>query len=261
MTENIFDERFELNESAKTHIIYNEHIIRYEFAKEFVQDKTVLEIASGSGYGSNMFIEAGAKKVIAMDIDEFAVKKAQEKYKNNNLIFRIGDAEKIDLPDNSVDTLVSFETIEHLKNPGKFLCEAKRVLKGGGVVLISTPNIAVSKNKNPYHIFEYSYDEFKNALQKQFSFVKILNQSNSIASVIELNQERNNIYKSSESKPLFFVAVCSNEKKNLPEKNFMSLNGVALENVYNNPGLKLVNGIYSLVVKIPGMKRVLGLFR
>lgn len=260
MKESIFDERFELNDSAKNNIIYNEHLIRYEFAKEFVKERTVLEIACGTGYGSNMLVEAGAKNVIAMDIDENAIRKASEEYKKENLQFKIGDAESIDLADNSVDVLVSFETIEHLKNPEKFLSEAKRVLKPNGIIIVSTPNFFVSKNKNPYHIFEYTEAQFKAVLYKQFAFVKILNQSNAISSVINLDSKRNLIYQSSVPTASFFVAICSDNETVLPEKNFVGMNALALENLYNNPGFKLVNRVYGVVVRIPGVKKILKIF-
>ena len=37
----------------------------------------------------------------------------------------------------------------------------------------------------------------------------------------------------------------------LPKRKFFSINEAALENLYNNPGMRMVNAIYSLLVKIP----------
>jgi 2-polyprenyl-3-methyl-5-hydroxy-6-metoxy-1,4-benzoquinol methylase len=255
---NTFDERFELTASANGHIIYDEHVIRYELACTLIKDKSVLEIASGSGYGSNMLASSGAKKVLAMDIDAQAIERAKGKYRKENLEFRQGNAEKIDLPDSSVDMIISFETIEHLEHPEKFLSSAKRILKSGGIALVSTPNWEVSQNKNPFHVKEYTEKEFTDLLKKYFQNIKILKQRNAMASVIGDDQNETEVLKNINTPAQFFVAICSDaEVDGLVDKNFVSLNGLALENIYNNPGLRLVNMIYSVVVRVPGVKRIL----
>ncbi len=259
---NTFDERFELEDAASGHIIYDEHIIRYALACTLIKEKEVLEIACGSGYGSNMLARAGAKKVLAMDIDAQAVNKAKGKYQKENLEFRQGNAEKIELADASVDTIVSFETIEHLGNPEKFLSEAKRILRTDGVALISTPNYEVSKNKNPFHIKEYTEKEFAQLLKKYFKNIKILKQRNALASIIEDGGDENVVIKNINTPALYFVAICSDgEVGNLVDKNFVSLNGKALENVYGNPGFRLVNFVYSVAVRVPGVRKILAKIR
>ena len=80
---NTFDERLVPDDSAKQHIIYDEHLIRYELAKEFVKDKTVLDIACGSGYGTKILAEAGAREVEGIDISEEAIISARKNYENN----------------------------------------------------------------------------------------------------------------------------------------------------------------------------------
>src|SRR5687768_16718077 len=91
-----------------------EHLHRYHSVIPFVQNKTVLDIACGEGYGTAL-IGKYAKKVYAVDIDESCVKWAQEHYTatNNKLEFKKGSVDQIPLPDNTVDVIISFETIEH----------------------------------------------------------------------------------------------------------------------------------------------------
>src|SRR5206468_782073 len=63
---------------------------------------------------------------------------ARQKY---GIDARCGSAESIPLPDASVDVAVSFETIEHIVNPARFVREAKRVLaRTSGIFIVSTPN-------------------------------------------------------------------------------------------------------------------------
>ena len=60
--------------------------------------------------------------------------------KTDNILFSIGNAEKLPFQDSYFDIVICGEVIEHLKQPENCLKEIKRVLKNGGVSLISTPN-------------------------------------------------------------------------------------------------------------------------
>ncbi len=63
------------------------------------------------------------------------------------------------LEDNSFDTVVSFQVIEHIKDDLGFLNEINRVLRPGGLAVISTPNIKWTLTRNPWHIREYTVEE------------------------------------------------------------------------------------------------------
>jgi len=262
---NIFDERLVLGDNIKNYIIYNEHLIRYEIAKQFVKDKKVIDIACGSGYGSFILAKAGAEKVIGADVDAKAVDNANKKYKNNNIKFVVDDAENIKQDDNAFDILVSFETIEHLQNPNKFLSEAKRVVKQDGLAIISTPNKKVSKEKNPFHIKEFDYSEFKDIIKKYFNYYYILEQSNGISSyVVDANNDNKKSQKSisaitNQKDPIYFIALCSQNKINykLSPAIYSSVNTTALQNLYNNPVLKISDKIYSAIIKVPFIKKLL----
>src|ERR1700722_8417852 len=106
-------------ESADT-LTFWEHIYRYGFALHYVPGKRVLDIACGEGYGAASLQKAGAAQVIGVDVSESACSHARGKY---GIDARVGSAEKIPLPDKSVDVVVSFETIEHVRDPGRFLDE------------------------------------------------------------------------------------------------------------------------------------------
>jgi len=143
--------------------VYLWHIGRYIFALKFISsDDLVLDIACGTGYGSYLLAKKGAKKVIGVDISKDAVNYAKTRYKSNNLKFLVGDATNMPINSSEIDVLVSFETIEHLKNPDEFLMECKRVLKDSGTLVLSTPNKYASLKKhveNPYHVNELFIEE------------------------------------------------------------------------------------------------------
>ncbi len=62
----------------------------------------------------------------------------------------------VDFRDNSFDTIVSFQVIEHIENDKLFLQEIYRMLKPGGKAIISTPNITHTLSRNPWHVREYT---------------------------------------------------------------------------------------------------------
>ncbi len=104
-----------------------------------------------------------------MDVSEATCIHAREKY---GLDARLGNAEQIPLPDNSVDVIVSFETIEHVPDPDRFLDECVRVLAPRGRLVISTPDKEVYTGRlgarNRYHCSEMTEEEFASALRARF---------------------------------------------------------------------------------------------
>lgn len=153
------------------------HLKRYEFAARFCKGKVILDAACGVGYGSGYLADI-AKEVVGLDISVEAVSYAQEHYQKENTRFRLMDVCNLDFPERYFDIVCSFETLEHLDNPLKFLTEVKRVLKEGGILIISTPHArrTVIKPENPYHKVEFSRNDFNDALGKYFSEVEILGQ-------------------------------------------------------------------------------------
>ena len=57
-------------------------------------------------------------------------------------LFSISDAAQLDLEDNSVDTILSFETLEHLQNPEQALKEYYRVCRKN--IIITVPNCQIT---------------------------------------------------------------------------------------------------------------------
>lgn len=152
---------------------------RYAIAKSYVKNKTVLDIAFGEGYGSNLLREE-ANYVYGVDIDSETIERAKLKYKKNNLSFQQGTTSSIPLEDNSIDVVISFETIEHHDEHIEMMSEIKRVLKPDGIVIISKPDkyyySDIRNFKNEFHIKELYKDEFKNLVSENFSNVQFLTQ-------------------------------------------------------------------------------------
>lgn len=161
--------------------LVHQHVARYEFAKAFVCGKRVLDVACGSGYGTSMLKQAGATYVLGVDVSESAVEYARDHYSKDNVNFAVGTAENLSSYE-KFDAVISFETIEHLEHPEVFLAEIARVLSPGGILMISTPvrehGTLRDKPKNPYHIREWSRDEFQGLLREYFQVVDVYGQYN-----------------------------------------------------------------------------------
>lgn len=160
---------------------WGEHDQRYvEALKHIDENFTVLDIACGNGFGTYKLFNQARNLVIGGDINDDALHYCRDKYqrylKKDVFDFRKLDATALDFGDNTFDAIVSFETIEHIKDYNKVITEFKRVLKSGGILLLSTPNISISSPDgiivNPYHVKEFTYDELK-VLLSSFSTCSI----------------------------------------------------------------------------------------
>ena len=156
-----------------------EHRHRYAVALECARDRDVLDIACGEGYGSSL-VAAVARKVIGVDIDDVSIRHAASRYPAPNLSFRVGSATAIPLDDRSIDVVVSFETLEHLREQREMLSECVRVLRPDGRLLISSPNKLVYSDArgvvNPYHVRELYFDEFRDLLAEFFPEIRLYGQ-------------------------------------------------------------------------------------
>jgi len=160
--------------------IYKEHVARYNFASKYIESKKVLDIACGSGYGSEILLEKGAKYVIGCDISEEAINYGKKHYQKENMEFITNDIKKLDFSDEEFDCIVSFETLEHVKDQEKVMTELKRVLKKGGTLIISTPNLESRDNEeeeaNSFHEKELTVKEFKKIVEKFFPKFELFSQ-------------------------------------------------------------------------------------
>ena len=151
-----------------------EHMHRYLIARELSHGKRVLDIASGEGYGSAM-LAAVAEHVFGVDIAASAIADASTRYALPNIEFRTGSCDAIPLPDSSVDVVVSFETIEHIERHNEMMREVRRVMRPGGLLIISSPDrreySGVLGNRNHFHVRELDRDEFERLLRSHFSHV------------------------------------------------------------------------------------------
>lgn len=197
-----------------------EHLDRYRFASQFVEGKTVLDAACGTGYGSAMLSQK-AKSVVGIDIDDETIQFASSQYGNENINFCTASVTNIPANKHEFDIVVSFETIEHIdgESQGLFLREVLRTLKPDGLFVVSTPNheIYAKRGNNEFHKHELSFFEFKNLLELRFGYVKFFTQKWEICNVVvpESTDPVNAANGLPAQQAEYLIAICSNAE--LPE--------------------------------------------
>jgi len=160
-----------------------EHFQRYKFFESYYANKSVLDAACGTGYGSHFIAQSQAKSVLGIDISDEAIAFCNGHYKAANLQYRKFDCSKVnELPEKS-ELAISFETIEHLHDPEAFIKNMRDALVKGGTFICSTPNKDRSHGAgghNPYHPSELEWEEFKVIFEKYFSIEAVYHQSETV---------------------------------------------------------------------------------
>ena len=160
--------------------LWAEHIARYALACHYTNGARVLDIGCGTGYGTAE-LAGEAKLAAGIDVSREAVQYAREHYPQSRFLQASADA--LPFAGDSFDLVTAFEVIEHLPDFRRLLAESRRVLRPGGLFLVSTPNTlyySESRAKdgpNPFHTHEFEYQEFREALLEVFPGITILLQN------------------------------------------------------------------------------------
>jgi ubiquinone/menaquinone biosynthesis C-methylase UbiE len=139
--ENIMTDFVEVTELAGDEVS-NEQIdrvrTRYAWALGFCSGRDVLEVACGTGPGLGL-LQARARSLVAGDISDDILARARAHYGTRVDIRRL-DAMDLPMPDRSLDVIVIFEALYYVPDAARFASECARVLRPGGVVLVSNAN-------------------------------------------------------------------------------------------------------------------------
>lgn len=156
------------------------HIARYLFSLQYVKNRSVLDVACGTGYGLPL-LKQQARWVTGVDVDVQAARTARAELSNASGDVVVADARHLPFEAGSFDAITSFETLEHLEDRDRFVRELARVLTADGLCVVSTPNAHHTlpingKPRNPFHVHEYEPDELRSELSRHFPSVTLLGQ-------------------------------------------------------------------------------------
>lgn len=142
----------------------------YLLAKPHIKGH-LLEVGCGEGRGIQELAPI-AESYTAIDKIGSVIEKLQDQ--NPELHFIQANVPPFqELEDSRFDVVVSFQVIEHINNDRLFLEEIYRVLKPGGTVIISTPNIKKTLTRNPWHIREYTTGQLSELAKSIFDEVEL----------------------------------------------------------------------------------------
>jgi ubiquinone/menaquinone biosynthesis C-methylase UbiE len=167
-----FSER--LDAQAALPRLVEEHLARYRYASRFVAGMRVLDVATGTGFGAQFLLEAGARGVVGVEIDAEAVAVAA-RMQLRGLAFVRADALRLPFAEATFDACVASETIEHVSDGKKFLDEVARVVTVDGILVLTTPNLLSNQisHDNPFHVREYEPDELTALVSERFEVIRI----------------------------------------------------------------------------------------
>jgi len=151
-------------------VIFQRHMVAYKKAAKLING-TVLEIGCGEGYGISELAKYSKKYI---GVDKFDTSISEKIMTENDIVFhKMEIPPLLNIESNSIDFVVTFQVIEHIQNDNFFLEEIHRVLKPGGMLLLTTPNKLMSLSRNPWHIREYTSEELVALASKHFSNIEI----------------------------------------------------------------------------------------
>jgi SAM-dependent methyltransferase len=123
--------------------------------------------------------------VYGFDVSRETIEQAQKSNQITSVVFQSASATDLPMEAKSADVFVSLETIEHIDDDQSFLDQVVRIVKDDGLFICSTPDRDVHSPGNtpldqpwtPFHIREYSADEFARMLNDRFRSVRFFGQN------------------------------------------------------------------------------------
>ena len=152
---------------------FRRHLAVYEWIAERCHGLRVVDLACGEGYGSDVLARTAAE-VVGIDANPEAHEHAGLRYRRPNLRFERGLVEEFAGP---CDAVVFLQTIEHLADAD---ATVRRIASAAPLAYISTPNRltlappGAARSGNPWHVREYTLDEYRALLEPRFAEVVVL---------------------------------------------------------------------------------------
>src|ERR671919_443898 len=152
---------------------FRRHLAVSEWIAARVGGLRVADLACGEGYGADV-LAGTAAEVVGVDANPDANEHARLRYRRPNLRFERGLVEEFAGP---YDAVVFLQTIEHLADAA---ATVRRIASGAPLAYISTPNRltlappGAERSGNPWHVLEYTLDEYSALLEPRFAEVVVL---------------------------------------------------------------------------------------
>lgn len=127
----------------------------YRFFAERVSGCDVLDAGCGTGYGTRILADGGARHVTGIDIDRQNVRYARKHYGSSHVHFEVADMERLPFGDASFDAVIATNSAEHLHDPAAFIASLARILRPLAVALLAVPPIYTDADAVTHHAIRY----------------------------------------------------------------------------------------------------------
>ena len=137
------------------------HMTAYHFARGFLRGRDVLDMGCGTGYGTNFLFRKGqVRSIIGLDVSAASIDYCRRQYPDLAPCFRLAEPDGQPLPTETADVVLLLQVIEHIAAASEFLARLTSILRRGGMLLLTTPNVRVQPHDgyhpaNPHHVREY----------------------------------------------------------------------------------------------------------
>ena len=135
------------------------------FVRSLGAVETALDLGCGDG---RLTAELDARELTAADVSAVALERAGTRLPGARLLALEPDA-PLPLEDNAFDLVLSAETLEHVRDVQLFLSEARRVLRPGGELALTTPATpALVRPEDPFspHLHRFTRRALARALRE-----------------------------------------------------------------------------------------------
>ena len=155
---------------------FRRHLAVYEWIARRCSGLTVVDMACGEGYGTDVLARRAAR-VTGVDANPEAFEHAKLKYTRAGVRFVRDMVETYSEP---CDAVVFLQTIEHVQDPKAVLDHLRSMLRPGGTAYVSTPNVltlappGAERSGNPWHVREYRAEEYRALCERHFGSVELL---------------------------------------------------------------------------------------
>jgi SAM-dependent methyltransferase len=171
-------------------LIEVEQLVRYSWAAQAASGRSVLDAGCGTGNGSRLLADGGAREVIGVDLSRAVLEMARPGMPES-VRLQTGDLRNLGFEDDRFDLVVCFEVIEYVEDPHAVLAELIRVLAPGGLLLVSSPNRAAHQPGNPYQLHAFTANALEEALAARLNHVQLRRQHDHVVSAVAASDAAN----------------------------------------------------------------------
>lgn len=159
-------------DDAAGRLLHARHLVAYDWALPYIVGRDVLEIGVNRGYGSRILAPEAAS-FMGVDI---SYELASEAHRDSGVNVAQANGQRLPFLDATFDVVVTFQVIEHVWDVHAYLREVSRVLRPGGLFLVSTPQAKTrlylgQRPWNDEHLREFDEGSWAAVLETAFAQV------------------------------------------------------------------------------------------